>query len=119
MAPTPSNLYSANPASGPISAAVPVYLHPAFWAIVSILASFGLTYLLLHRPRKWWVLLVALAAAFVLFGIFGLGGFLAGVGLKLWQNKDGPVPAVLAKEIPKKPESVQAQARKKRRKTQN
>ncbi len=110
--PSPSVAVAA--ASAPVGA-VPFFLHPAFWAVISIAASFFLAYLLLHRPRKWWLLVAAAIASFVLFGPFGSGGFLAALGLKLWQNKDGPVPVVLATESPKKPESAQAVARQKRR----
>ncbi|GEM_PF-2798480 len=62
------------------------WLHPAVWAAASFLVVFlaaGL--LLLDRPRKWFVLVVAAVAAFVLFDIFGLAGFLSALGFKLWR----------------------------------
>ncbi|MBI2445375.1 hypothetical protein HYV43_03240 [Candidatus Micrarchaeota archaeon] len=68
-------------------AAIPIYLHPAFWAAVSFLAVFLLTgFVLLDRPRKWWVLLAAAGASVILFDWFGLLGFTSALGLKLWRQ---------------------------------
>ena len=89
-------------------AAVPsIFLHPAFWAAVSILSAFLLTWFLLDRPRKWWVLLAAAIAAFFLFDWFGLGGFMAAFALKLWRENEKIKTAT--------PTTPQAAARKKRR----
>lgn len=61
-------------------------LHPALWAAASFLAVFMIAgFWLLSRPRKWWVLTASAIAAFVLFGPFGLAGFLAALSHRVWK----------------------------------
>lgn len=63
------------------------YFHPAFWPAVSFLAVFFLAgFVLFDRPRKWWVLLAALVASFLLFDLFGVLGFISALSLKLWRE---------------------------------
>jgi|GEM_PF-4342444 len=63
------------------------YLHPAFWAAVSFLVVFLLAgFVLLDRPRKWWVLVAAVVVTYLLFDLFGVLGFLAALCLKLWRE---------------------------------
>ncbi len=78
------------------------WLHPAVWAAASFLVVFlaaGL--LLLDRPRKWWFLVAAAVAAFILFDISGLLGFLAAFALRLWRAH-----AVLKKEASDKKDAA-------------
>ncbi len=79
-----------------------IWLHPAFWAAVSFLAVFLVAgFVVLDRPRKWWLLVVAAVAAFVLFDLFGLLGFLSALGFKLWRAQ-----AVLKKEASEKKDAA-------------
>jgi hypothetical protein len=57
--------------------------NPYFWLVVSFFSSALLTWLLLSRPRKWWVLFAALAVVYVLFSLGGVLGFLAALWVKL------------------------------------
>ncbi len=65
-----------------------IFIHPAVWAAGSFLVVFLVSGLLvMDRPRKWWLLGATAVAAFVLFDLFGLVGFLSALGFKLWRAR--------------------------------
>lgn len=73
--------------------AASIFLHPAFWAAVSFLAVFLIVgFVILDRPRKWWVILAAAVASFILFDLFGVLGFLSALSFKLWRESQALKP---------------------------
>ncbi|MBI4360884.1 hypothetical protein HY572_03895 [Candidatus Micrarchaeota archaeon] len=69
--------------------AVGVLSSPVFWSTLSFTLALAFTWWFLQVPRKWWVLAVAGVCVFLLFDFgglpFGLTGFFAGIGLRLWK----------------------------------
>lgn len=84
----------------PDAAALGAFLSPAFWSVLSFTLALAFTWWFLKRPRKGWVLVVTAACIFVLFDFggfpWGLTGFFAAVGLRLWNafriEKAGRLP---------------------------
>ncbi len=59
---------------------------PLFWAAFSFLAGIALGAWLFERPRKWWLIIAAAVAAFILFGLEGFSGLVAVLAVKLWRS---------------------------------